>query len=322
MVPPSGLFWPMQSVMWQSAHLWSSSKTSRTDYYWNIVGCFKRQYKQCSWVAVKLLLCELGQVQVVFPYCRIGCIAFPSLKGLRLKLIDALYGEHYFIYTFYVDTDEVGHHGARRERIYLILAHKQRTIQCYDPHSLYDLITNHIKSVISTRPRDYFFSSIREVQLAAADLARTRGRRMKPASWFKCWNYILHCSSTYFHPNAWMHVKDRQLNSCCDLLTTGSFPTLISRCISHRGGVCFQKSYILSTNLGYMKAPGIFQFATRQGTERQATLFEVLADEKGKRSPAKAEKGLQKEVRRGPGKRPRSCYLFGGFRRAAIMVCC
>ena len=110
-----------------------------------------------------------------------------------------------------------------------------------------------------------------------------------------------------------MHVKDRQLNSCCDLLTTGSFPTLNSRCISHRGGVCFQKSYILSTNLGYMKAPGIFQFATRQGTERQATLFEVLADEKGKRSPAKAEKGLQKEVRRGPGKRPRSCYLFGGY---------
>ena len=113
-----------------------------------------------------------------------------------------------------------------------------------------------------------------------------------------------------------------ECNSCCDLLPTGSFPTL-NRCISHRGGVyCFQKSYILSTNLGYMKAPGIFQFAARQGTERQATLFEVLADEKGKRSPAKAEKRLQKEVRRGPGKGPRSCYLFGGFCRAAIMVCC
>ena len=144
-----------------------------------------------------------------------------------MKLIYALYGEHYHIHIFYVDTDEVGHRGARRERIYLILAHKERTIQCYNPHSLYRDITDLIKSKVSTRPRDYFFSSTREVHLAASDLARTRGRKMKPASWF-----TVHVGITFntlyfhlFHPHACQEpsINEIPVVSYRIIFNTGSF---------------------------------------------------------------------------------------------------
>lgn len=82
-----------------------------------------------------------------------------------------------------MDTDHVGHTGCRRERIYIILSHKELTQQVFDPKILFKLIVDAIQSSIRTRPRDYFVSSRREIHLAASDLAIRRGLRMKKVPW-------------------------------------------------------------------------------------------------------------------------------------------
>ena len=97
-------------------------------------------------------------------------------------VIYLIYSAHYNIWKISVDTSDVGHSGTRRERVYIILAHKERTVQLQDPIKLYEFLTGHIKSVLTTRPRDYFFSSRREIQLAASELAQTRRKTLKPAS--------------------------------------------------------------------------------------------------------------------------------------------
>lgn len=99
-----------------------------------------------------------------------------------MMVIYQIYAEHYHIWKITVDTSDVGHSGTRGERVYIILAHKQRTVQLQDPIRLYEFLTGHIQSILSTRPRDYFFSSRREIQLAATEFARTRRKKMKPAS--------------------------------------------------------------------------------------------------------------------------------------------
>ena len=104
-------------------------------------------------------------------------LAWTPLKKLRLKLIEALYGEHYRIHPIPVDVDEIGHAGSRRERLYIILS----PIQVLDPKQLYKSVAQCIKSKLSTRPRDYFFSSDREIHLAATDLALTRKIQMRKA---------------------------------------------------------------------------------------------------------------------------------------------
>ena len=104
---------------------------------------------------------------------------FFSLEGLRLQMIYALYGQHYYIFKIVVNTDEVGHSGTRRDRLYLVLAHKTRTRKLHDPRELYKYVTAFIQSKISTKPRDYFFANPREVYIAACDLAATRGVSLK-----------------------------------------------------------------------------------------------------------------------------------------------
>lgn len=100
-----------------------------------------------------------------------------------MKLIEYLYGEHYHIHKLLVDVEDVGHSGTRRERVYIILAHKTRTIQLLDPKALYFAISSEIKSRISTRPSDYFVSNRTEVILAAQELAFKRKKVFKE-SWF------------------------------------------------------------------------------------------------------------------------------------------
>ena len=102
-------------------------------------------------------------------------------QKLRIQLIRLLYGAHYWIYLLYVDTHEVGHAGACRERVYCILAHKLRTSVLHNPKSLYDNIVSKIKKYAFTTPSDYFVADVMDIRMAAHDLANTRSKVLRNA---------------------------------------------------------------------------------------------------------------------------------------------
>ena len=73
-----------------------------------------------------------------------------------------------------MDVDEVGHAGARRERVYVIMAHRIRTKPVFDPHKLHAAIRDTLKRLAHTSPSDYFVSDATEIRLCAEDMALTR----------------------------------------------------------------------------------------------------------------------------------------------------
>lgn len=92
-------------------------------------------------------------------------------------MIKLLYGGHYNIKKLMTETDDVGHSGASRERVYLILSHKRKTVEIADPVAVYEKIRNFIRQSIQTTPSDYMVSSDSEVLREAAQLAVKRGMR-------------------------------------------------------------------------------------------------------------------------------------------------
>ena len=102
-----------------------------------------------------------------------------NAQGLRMQLIKALYEKHYRLFPLEVDVADVGHGGATRTRIYVVMAHRLHTKVLADPIELYQKIAEGLKSDMSTRPRDYFVASDCEVQLAASDLAFVRKKTLR-----------------------------------------------------------------------------------------------------------------------------------------------
>lgn len=80
-----------------------------------------------------------------------------------------------------MDTYEVGHAGACRERVYVILAHKTRTSVLHNPNSLYEAIVAKIQKYAVTTPSDYFVADSLEIQMVANDLANTRSKTLRTA---------------------------------------------------------------------------------------------------------------------------------------------
>ena len=109
-------------------------------------------------------------------------LAFAFPQGLRIKMIKRLYGEHYHIWTLRVEPADVGHAGVNRERLYLILSHRERTEQICCPLQLYSGIKDFIIRRVKTRPCDYFVSSPSEVCRVAVDLADTRRKKFNVVS--------------------------------------------------------------------------------------------------------------------------------------------
>lgn len=140
--------------------------------------CHKHFYIINFWYFL-VSLCLTRVLSVVFL-----TLSWPNLfpwQYLRLKLIKACYGQHYQIFPMQVDVDQVGHSGACRMRVYCIMAHCSRTIQVYDPCQLYSEIVSKLRCYAATTPDDYFVATPLEIQLAANDLARTRGKRIRLA---------------------------------------------------------------------------------------------------------------------------------------------
>ena len=98
---------------------------------------------------------------------------------MRLQMLRAMFGEHYDIHVLRCDPSDVGHAGASRERVYVILAHNSRTRMITCPKELYNKIAGVISKHIATRPRDYFVASHLDVRLAEEDLALSRKRKVR-----------------------------------------------------------------------------------------------------------------------------------------------
>ena len=80
-------------------------------------------------------------------------------------------GDLYNIYPLYVDLDDVGHSGASRHRVYVILALKTLRMIA-DPRQVYARVSATLRQTYTTRPRDYLNASVLEVQCEAMEASR------------------------------------------------------------------------------------------------------------------------------------------------------
>jgi uncharacterized Fe-S cluster-containing protein len=98
-------------------------------------------------------------------------------------LIRHCYEKHYRLYFFEIDLPDVGHSGASRARIYVIMAHRVRARVIGDPVALFKTIIEKLKGKLTTKPRDYFVASPAEIRLSTTDLAMTRKTKLKNVPW-------------------------------------------------------------------------------------------------------------------------------------------
>lgn len=103
-------------------------------------------------------------------------------QGLRMEMMEKLYGVHYHMCVLNVDTCHQGHTGVTRERVYVILWHKLRVKQVFDPRSMYKHITSYLTANIKTEPKDYLVSDFCDVWREAERLAVIRGKKLKMAT--------------------------------------------------------------------------------------------------------------------------------------------
>ena len=99
-------------------------------------------------------------------------------QGLKIEMIELLYGYHYQLFSFYVSPADVGHTGTSRDRVYIIMIHKRKVRVVHDPYKIYRRIVKTISKHVSTRPRDYLLASQNEILMDAADVARIRKKKM------------------------------------------------------------------------------------------------------------------------------------------------
>ncbi|CAE7767922.1 unnamed protein product [Symbiodinium necroappetens] len=95
-------------------------------------------------------------------------------NDFRVEILGGLLGDLYNIYPLQVKTDDVGHCGVSRNRLYIILVSKECQ-QITDPVQLYNSVAERNRSMFSTEPKDYLLAPEFEVQCEAFETARVRG---------------------------------------------------------------------------------------------------------------------------------------------------
>ncbi|CAE8602347.1 unnamed protein product [Polarella glacialis] len=100
-------------------------------------------------------------------------IIIENVQELRIGIIRMLYGAHYDIVVLYVGTEDQGHDGGTRYRLYALLNHRERVIAVYDAKEMYARITSVIRQHVRTQPCDYLVSTEEEIMLDAGETART-----------------------------------------------------------------------------------------------------------------------------------------------------
>jgi hypothetical protein len=110
-------------------------------------------------------------------------IPWHNPEELRIGIIRMLYGAHYDIVVLYVGTEDQGHDGGTRYRLYALLNHRERVTAVYDAKEMYARITSVIRQHVRTQPCDYLVSTEEEIMLDAGETARVRNKRLRKATY-------------------------------------------------------------------------------------------------------------------------------------------
>ena len=78
------------------------------------------------------------------------------------------------IFWILTNPEDQGHDGSNRERYWFMFSHKETSTILYDPVLLYGRISEALRSVLRTTPKDYMVASPREVEIEAMRLAALR----------------------------------------------------------------------------------------------------------------------------------------------------
>ena len=97
-------------------------------------------------------------------------------EDMRLNVVRDLLGDLYDIYPLAVDLGDVGHTGASRRRLYVIVALKGSTRCVANPITLYSKLKEYLREVqelndCRTTPSDYLTADAVEIQLDAMEVA-------------------------------------------------------------------------------------------------------------------------------------------------------
>ena len=97
-----------------------------------------------------------------------------------MGMIEYLYGSQYTIHPLAISTADVGHSGTSRDRLYVILAHKDHLKQTCDVQCMLKHATHVLRKVVQTTPQDYLFASAQDKRLEALHVARVRKIQYQP----------------------------------------------------------------------------------------------------------------------------------------------
>ncbi|CAJ1402897.1 unnamed protein product [Effrenium voratum] len=92
------------------------------------------------------------------------------MADMKVEILEGLLGDLYSIFPIQVGLSDVGHSGTRN-RLYIILACKEKLLMLHNPTDLYSHVSSELKQLGSTQPGDYLTAGNLEIQLDAMEVA-------------------------------------------------------------------------------------------------------------------------------------------------------
>ena len=105
----------------------------------------------------------------------VGYFGICVSQDLDIDVLDSLLQDMYDRFQIFVEMADCGHSGVSRPRTYIIYALSGHYDLLFDPRELYAQVSKAVKTMHSTRPRDYLSAPELEVQLEAMESCRVRG---------------------------------------------------------------------------------------------------------------------------------------------------
>ncbi|CAE7227728.1 unnamed protein product [Symbiodinium microadriaticum] len=113
---------------------------------------------------------------------RIPFAILENTPDFHVNIVHDMLSHLYHIYELMVDLADVGHSGAARKRVYVILVTKQYRIIA-DPRHIYKEVVTSIRQRFTTRPRDYLTASALEIRPSSLRTETQRMRRLRDVEW-------------------------------------------------------------------------------------------------------------------------------------------
>ena len=115
-------------------------------------------------------------------------IAAFSNQALDTQMVEDTHPS-YDIFQLFCSPSDSGHAGVSRDRTYVIGSHCHRTSCTFDPDTMHEAISTHMRKKVMTEPHDYLLASWVEVQQEAQMLAIRRNIPFQPDA--KDFKYLL-----------------------------------------------------------------------------------------------------------------------------------